>query len=105
MKLQTLKPRLQTAPNSRIKTLDAKAGATERVRGRAWMTQRQRVALAHNYQCAGCGRVWLSYRDQIDHIVPLEQGGSNDDSNLQPLCSECHETKTTREAQQRARGY
>jgi 5-methylcytosine-specific restriction endonuclease McrA len=32
----------------------------------------------------------------------LEQAGSNDDSNLQPLCNECHEAKTSTEAAYRA---
>ncbi|WP_112177110.1 HNH endonuclease [Paraburkholderia unamae] len=66
------------------------------------MKKRQRVALAHQYRCARCGCVWVSSRDQIDHIVPLEQGGSNDDSNLQPLCDTCHTAKTSTEASARA---
>jgi len=46
--------------------------------------------------------VWVSSRDQIDHKVPLEQGGSNDDDNLQPLCNDCHQAKTAAEARARA---
>lgn len=103
-RLQTLKPRLATSSLSRVKVLDTKAGATERIRGGAWMKTRQRVALAHGYRCASCGCVWVSSRDQIDHAIPLEQGGSNDDSNLQPLCNTCHEAKTAAEAGRRARG-
>jgi 5-methylcytosine-specific restriction protein A len=38
---------------------------------------------------------------QTDHIVPLVQGGSNDRSNLQRLCTTCHEAKTATEQQQR----
>ncbi len=30
----------------------------------------------------------------IDHIVPLRRGGSNDESNLQALCTSCHARKT-----------
>jgi 5-methylcytosine-specific restriction protein A len=83
--------------------LEAKAGTTERIRGRAWMATRQRVALAHGYRCAGCGCVWVPSRDQIDHTIPLEQGGGNEDSNLKPLCNACHEAKTAGEATRRAR--
>ncbi|RYE73276.1 MAG: HNH endonuclease [Oxalobacteraceae bacterium] len=53
--------------------------------------------------CAKCGRLWMSNRDHIDHIVPREQGGSNDESNLQPLCNEpCHAEKTAAEARARS---
>jgi hypothetical protein len=31
---------------------------------------------------------------EMDHIEPLFKGGSNDDSNLQMLCVECHRQKT-----------
>ncbi|WP_418236056.1 HNH endonuclease [Comamonas serinivorans] len=42
---------------------------------------------------------------ECDHIVPREQGGSNAESNLQPLCKDpCHREKSAREAHQRAKG-
>ena len=34
---------------------------------------------------------------EIDHIKSLASGGSNDISNLQPLCKSCHREKTTTE--------
>jgi len=47
--------------------------------------------------------LWMSNRDHIDHIVPREQGGSNDESNLQSLCNEpCHAEKTAAEARARS---
>lgn len=101
-RLQTLKPRIQKLAPSRVKTLDVKAGVTEMERGRAWMAKRQRVALAHSYQCAGCGLTWRSHIDHIDHRIPREQGGSNDESNLQPLCRSCHDAKTAAEAKARS---
>jgi 5-methylcytosine-specific restriction protein A len=108
--LKTLKPRVQTLRPDRIRTLDIKAGATEMERGRAWMAKRQRVALAHGYRCAACGLVLMPgkladgrSRWQCDHVIPREQGGSNDESNLQPLCTTpCHEEKSAREAQARS---
>jgi 5-methylcytosine-specific restriction protein A len=36
-------------------------------------------------------------RGVVDHIKPLEQGGSNDDANLQYLCNPCHVDKTNRD--------
>lgn len=102
-KLTTLKPRVQAANTNRVPTLEAKAGATPRVRGRKWVETRQRVAVAQQFTCQRCGRVWLPWRDQVDHDVPLEQGGSNEDDNLRLLCDECHKTKTALEASARAR--
>lgn len=39
---------------------------------------------------------------ELDHIVPLVDGGSHDDSNLQTLCTPCHKAKTALEAAKRA---
>lgn len=102
MALKTLVTKLQPLENGRLKVLQTKAGSTERIRGRKWMATRDRVALAHGYRCAGCGNAWHPRRDQIDHKVGLEQGGSNDDENLQPLCDECHKAKTAGESKRRA---
>ena len=30
----------------------------------------------------------------LDHIIALSRGGTNDDSNMQVLCSWCHDGKT-----------
>jgi 5-methylcytosine-specific restriction endonuclease McrA len=42
--------------------------------------------------CLSKGRTTLG--QELDHIVPISKGGSNEDSNLQMLCSECHYLKT-----------
>ena len=34
---------------------------------------------------------------EVDHIIPLEQGGTHDETNLQALCKPCHSAKTARE--------
>jgi 5-methylcytosine-specific restriction protein A len=31
---------------------------------------------------------------ELDHIVPLFKGGTDDEDNLQGLCIECHKKKT-----------
>ena len=66
------------------------------------MKVRRRVLLAGSFACVDCGRI--SQSNEIDHQVPLEQGGSNDDSNLRIRCHECHAAKTADENRARIRG-
>lgn len=35
----------------------------------------------------------------VDHIVNKAQGGTDDPSNLESICDECHQAKTQRESQ------
>jgi 5-methylcytosine-specific restriction protein A len=41
---------------------------------------------------------------EVDHIVPLASGGSNNRSNMQGLCSPCHAAKSKRERAEAQRG-
>jgi hypothetical protein len=43
------------------------------------------------YQKIDAGKAW-----DIDHILPLALGGSNEPENLQILCKRCHESKTAK---------
>ena len=99
MALTTLKPRLSAPSLSRVKTLDTKAGATARTTGRAWQRIRKSVLLAAEFACSSCG--FVSSTNQVDHDVPLEQGGTDDLSNLNLLCVACHAAKTKQEAKAR----
>lgn len=54
---------------------------------------RQYVLQRNNYQCQSCGKQNTEAQLNIDHIVPLATGGSNDISNLQILCSQCNQKK------------
>jgi 5-methylcytosine-specific restriction protein A len=31
---------------------------------------------------------------EVDHITPIDQGGTDDDENLEALCKPCHSRKT-----------
>ena len=68
-----------------------------RTRGRRWSAMRARV-LQDEPRCVHClatGR--LSAATEVDHIEPLHRGGSDELSNLQPLCHDCHATKSAGE--------
>lgn len=50
---------------------------------------------AYGYACLSCGAT-----DRVleaDHVVPLTRGGSDEISNIQPLCGECNRRKFTAE--------
>ncbi len=43
--------------------------------------------------CVYCGRRRIARNFQIDHMIPVVQGGSNDISNLQVICGFCNRSK------------
>ena len=102
MKLTMLKPRLKASTAQRMQTLDMKAGATRRITGYTWQKIRRAVMARDRYQCQLCGCVSMAH--EVDHVVPLEQGGANEMDNLRLTCVECHKAKTAREAAARAGG-
>ena len=65
--------------------------------------QKKRVAAAHAWRCAACD-VLLPATFEVDHVVPLWQGGADAVDNCQPLCPNCHAEKTQTEGIIRARG-
>lgn len=103
MKLNRLPSRLVLSATTRIPVLATKAGSTPRISGGAWVHTRRRILRRDGYACQCCGIVRMD--NEVDHRIPLEQGGSNDDDNLQTLCGGpdgCHARKTKAEAKERA---
>jgi len=97
-RLTALKPRT-AALGKRLS--DAPVQVRERLRGRPWARKREGILL-RDPLCKHCLRKGVTIAAvEVDHIVPVEQGGSDDDSNLQGLCHDCHAAKTADE--QRAR--
>lgn len=103
MKLQRIPNRLASITTTRLPTLQTKAGSTKRIQGSSWMNTRRRIMQRDKFTCAGCGLIRMDH--DCDHVIPLEQGGSNEDDNLQLLCSgvgRCHDLKSRAEAKERA---
>lgn len=67
-----------------------------------WAAKRLRVAVRDAYRCRDCGRVATGRDGHADHDVPLEEGGSDDETNIVWRCAKCHGKKTN--AEQRRRG-
>jgi 5-methylcytosine-specific restriction endonuclease McrA len=67
------------------------------------LRERAKFFASRGGQCEGCGvkirsgSVW-----DIDHILSLENGGTNDLDNLQLLCQNCHGAKTPKDRKQAA---
>ena len=67
-----------------------------------WRAKRLRILRRDAFVCAACSRVAYGQAAHVDHIRPLEDGGTDAASNLQTLCRSCHGVKTRRE--QRLKG-
>ena len=101
MKLQTLRPRVQTIPG-RLQI--AATLSTQRLRGRAAVERRARWLREHPL-CVDCqAEGTLTAGEEVDHDVPLWKGGTDDESNFATRCRDHHAAKTKREAGERARG-
>jgi len=105
-KLQTLRSNVRPAA-SRVTMLPTQRPDTvERKRGSAGVRDRDRIRARDCGLCQECRRKGVTLiGSQVDHIIPLWKGGSDDDSNKELLCTPCHDAKTAREAAARARGY
>jgi 5-methylcytosine-specific restriction enzyme A len=92
--MKLLKNRLQTVNINRARAVQVE---------RRWNRRdRDRVLIRDNWVCVTCkkiGRITLAA--EVDHIIPLELGGSDGDANKQSLCRACHTEKTAIERRNR----
>ena len=51
---------------------------------------RERILERDNYECQICGS---SDNLEVDHIIPLSEGGKHSEHNFQILCRHCNRTK------------
>lgn len=64
-------------------------------RGSMHAARMARIFAARDGKCHSCGkklRPGDSY--EIDHVIALATGGTDDDDNLAPICTGCHLLKT-----------
>jgi 5-methylcytosine-specific restriction endonuclease McrA len=62
-----------------------------------WKSRRAKVLRRDGNACTVCG----APASEVDHVVPVAEGGSHELHNLAAICTPCHLRKT---AEERARG-
>lgn len=68
-----------------------------------WPAKRRRILERDGAICHLCGG---PQADEVDHVLAVSEGGDDSDENLAPVHSDCHASKTGREAARaRARKY
>jgi 5-methylcytosine-specific restriction enzyme A len=65
--------------------------------GRHTLQQWIFLKIINAYLCNHCGDCEPNIHLTEDHIIPLSKGGSNDISNIQPLCMRCNSIKQNRD--------
>ena len=91
-------PHLQPCPVHVRAAWRGTAPAPPRIRGGQLQALRQALFQREPLcrVCAGLGRVTIA--TIRDHIIPLAELGTEDESNIQPICQPCHDVKIREEA-------
>jgi 5-methylcytosine-specific restriction protein A len=103
MKLTTLKSRIGTLRQT-LPSAPMFPDATPRMRGRAGVERRAAWLRMHPLCCDCKAEHRVTVAMEVDHVVPLWQGGADDESNFASRCVEHHAAKTASEARERASG-
>lgn len=102
--VKMLKSKLARASQSIVKPAKSRSQLA-RIKGDTWMKIRDRILTRDQGLCVICRKAGVfRMATEVDHILPLEDGGSNDDDNLQSLDSDCHAAKTAAENTRRRNG-
>lgn len=52
------------------------------------------VLLKHGFRCVYCGATREDTKIEVDHVIPVCKGGTNDEGNLVAACRECNAGKS-----------
>lgn len=104
-RLTCLKPRVGAQPPTRLAERGAVHGHERMANGHKWRQIKHRIMSRDCGMCVLCsaaGRFELA--TDCDHKVPVWEGGTDADWNLQSLCKACHKAKSAVEAARRSAG-
>ncbi len=62
-------------------------------------TEWEELLMRYDYTCLRCGRD--DVKMTVDHVIPLDQGGTNSIGNIQCLCFSCNSAKGAKYADYR----
>lgn len=99
MPLKTLKPRIaefKKESSAGVVVVKELSRWGSNRGGRPWRRIRERILVRDNYTCQYCG--YIGSELEVDHILNIAQGGSDNDENLQSLCVPCHQKKSNDES-------
>lgn len=85
-----------SAPNQSVQRQYTASTNYAKVKRSVSETKKKFVASRQNWHCGNCNNV-LNHTFEIDHILSLNNGGSNHVDNLVALCPACHREKTAME--------
>ena len=83
-----------------------RASAAARGYGSEWKQKRDAWLAKHPWCVDLYGRHQAKKirASMVDHIIPKAQGGRDDETNYQSLCTSCHNYKTAHDGSRRGRG-
>ncbi len=101
-----IKPRLSATP-PRVKPSVREIPSYGQGRGgRPWRRLRDQAMARDQHMCQPCKTVGrITEATEVDHILNLAEGGTDELSNLQAICQECHKAKTLEESKRAKRRY
>ena len=78
--------------NARLRKLERKDTRTPAEQGydKHW----RKISKVYRMRRPLCELCKASMSKVVDHILPIKDGGGNEESNLQALCHKCHNSKT-----------
>lgn len=79
---------------------DHEGSRHDRGYGWEWVKLRGRILDRDQHLCQACYRKGrITEAREVDHIVPKAQDGTDEDENLEAICTPCHKAKTQAERQ------
>lgn len=98
-RVTTLAPRVRSAPSRTPAAKPLVPTYGQGRGGRPWRRKRDAVMKRDRYLCVPCGKKGRTTEGtEVDHVVNVAEGGTDDVSNLQTICTECHLLKSQEEA-------